>query len=492
MNQGNPDEEFEERLRQVRAQTADTLSSPTEQKLDQLDEDLRTMLAKALVDSQRNAVKSTRDALDRAAHEAFRRGDGPRERWTLADWGHAWAGLKLLAEAVLRSEPGSNVGELLAFVRADDKRPGYLLAFLNETGDPVPRRLSEIAARVGETGSTRSEGPSEDDARGSTNDDDTQPKLNAVFNRLQTLTAYRLVKRAGPSAGLYELTRWGYKTARALQAEDLEKAVSSIADRSVLSFLACFGDAATATTPLEGAAIREKLRSEPRAEQPDRLSEQLVFVLGSPPIRRVKLRSDPRVEQPDRLSEPLAFALTYPLICRVDSHEDRYELTASGRKIRVELSQLLARIRQDDDLEQAVSSIVDYGVLRFLAWFRDATTAAAPLGAATIHEKLRPVLRVEQFDRSSEQLLSLALRFRLIRRVDSHEDRYELTALGSKIAVEVRDLRARTLSGDATFGSIGPSCTLAGDYDGRERQRDTAAPFAHALRRSSPQTEVYH
>ena len=346
MNQGNPDEEFEERLHHVRAQTAGPLSSLTEQKLVQLDEDLRTMLAKALVDSQRNAVKRTRDALDRAAHEAFRHGDGPRERWTLADWGHAWAWGVLLAEAGLRSEPGGNVGELLAFVRADDKRPGYLLAFLNETGDPVPRRLSEIAARVGETGSTRSEGPSEDDARGSTNDDDTQPKLNAVFNRLQTLTAYRLVKRAGPSAGLYELTRWGYKTARALQAEDLEKAVSSIADRSVLSFLACFGDAATATTPLEGAAIREKLRSEPRAEQPDRLSEQLVFVLGSPPIRRVKLRSDPRVEQPDRLSEQLlSLALRFRLIRRVDSHEDRYELTALGRKVAVELSELLAANR---------------------------------------------------------------------------------------------------------------------------------------------------
>ncbi|MCM8610784.1 hypothetical protein [Accumulibacter sp.] len=315
MNQGNPDEEFEERLRQVRAQTADTLSSPTEQKLGQLDEDLRTMLAKALVDSQRNAVKRTRDALNRAAHEAFRHGDGPRERWTLADWGHAWAWGVLLAEAGLRSEPGGNVGELLAFVRADDKRPGYLLAFLNETGDPVPRRLSEIAARVGETGSTRSEGPSEDDARGSTNDDDTQPKLNAVFNRLQTLTAYRLVKRAGPSAGLYELTRWGYKTARALQAEDLEKAVSSIADCSLLSFLAWFGDAATATTLLEGAAIREKLRSEPRVEQPDRFSEQLVFALSSPPIRRV------------------------------DSQEDRYELTASGRKIAVEVSEWLAANR---------------------------------------------------------------------------------------------------------------------------------------------------
>lgn len=361
MNQGNPDEEFEERLHHVRAQTAGPLSSLTEQKLVQLDEDLRTMLAKALVDSQRNAVKSTRDALDRAAHEAFRHGDGPRERWTLADWGHAWAWGVLLAEAGLRSEPGGNVGELLAFVRADDKRPGYLLAFLNETGDPVPRRLSEIAARVGETGSTRSEGPSEDDARGSTNDDDTQPKLNAVFNRLQTLTAYRLVKRAGPSAGLYELTRWGYKTARALQAEDLEKAVSSIADRSVLKFLACFGDAATATTPLEGAAIREKLRSEPRVEQPDRLSEQL---------------------------------------------------------------------------------------------------------------------------------LSLALGSRLIRRVDRHEDRYELTALGRKIAVEVREWRARALSGDATIRSIGPFDTLAGDYDGGEAQRNTK-PFAHALRWGSTQPVVH-
>lgn len=370
-----PDRDFQVRLGEVRSQTAATLrNTPTAEELQVVDQQLRALLAEALVTQSREAIRNTGDALEQASLDAFRQGGGRRPTWTLTDWGHEWMGLCLLATEVHRREPGGETSKLLAFVRSNTARQDYLLAFLNKEGDPVPRRLIDIAALVGEASGGRSAKRRDDATESAANSSKARARTNTVFNRLKTLAAHRLVQRAGPCNGLYELTRWGYETARALQADDAEQAVRVFEDYGLFEFLAMFDGTAAAPCPVDGAAIREKLRS----------------------AKKVRVEVDWRVA--DQL---LSLCLSARLVRRVGRDKDRYERTPLGNMVTREV----AKLRDEPDIPVEFSTGLGTGKRRGHG-FRSPTRKRRPSRRRSPLERCYESASTEQGDHDAIGKLS--------------------------------------------------------------------------------------
>lgn len=305
---------------------------PSSKQLAQIDERLRILLAVPLARGESEVVRQTRDLLQSVSEEAFRLAGGTRPQWTLRDWGHAWVDLVLLADEVLMTKPDAVPLDILKFVGGDAKRKSYLLAFLNNEGDPVPRRLSEIGALVDRAERDAAEssrvavGEGDEDAA-PTGANHTGPRTNAVFNRLRSLAERRLVKRVGPVQGLYELTRWGCEVARILRNDDLKESTAALQEYGFGEFLALF--------PRRGASVDgQRIRAQMQQKQ-DLASASLVA------------------------DGVLSIALRLRLICRVDSYADEYRLTALGEMA----ADLVVEMRSVAQSEQKVVLVVVRGGL---------------------------------------------------------------------------------------------------------------------------------
>lgn len=196
------------------------LSSPDQQ--DALSDQsylLESLWAEAAIHGDRRVLDVVAERLDFLSAAAFREADGPRADWTLTDWGRLWEGFSGLAKIYLELDQDGQRQEDLTYIRDDETRKLYLLAFLNETGEGELRRIKDIAGFLEEKQKVR-------------------PKSNAVHNRLNRLTQRGLVRRSGPVQGWYELTQVGYEVLQELKRqsepsrETTEQAIDILRDIS--------------------------------------------------------------------------------------------------------------------------------------------------------------------------------------------------------------------------------------------------------------------
>lgn len=210
------------KLRRLRLQP-----EATPEDMEPLHQEVLAFLAQALTSGSRYIADHARFAVETLAHEAFRRGGGSRPTWILSDWGHQWEVLRDIAQYAL--EKGFFIGEitpsLVAFVHTDPTYKACLLAFLNETGDPIPQKVEDIHNRVVEAGAELAK---------------------PVEEYLKDLRDLRMILPFPPRPSqenlLYGLTRWGENVTRVLREEDEEKFICILSDNglSVLDFFSLF------------------------------------------------------------------------------------------------------------------------------------------------------------------------------------------------------------------------------------------------------------